>query len=72
MPLADLVRGDHAESSSHSSGDAHATPDSEFESDSEDLLAVQAQDSTLLEDDFLREDAQTQYLISRPSLKYIA
>ena len=66
MPLADLVHGDHAESSSHSSGDARATPDSEFESDTEDLLAVQAQDSTLLEDDFLREDTQTQYFNTTP------
>ena len=62
MPSADLLHHDHGESSSHSSGDVHATPDSELDSDLDDPLTAQAQDSALLEDDFIGEDAQTQYL----------
>ena len=68
MPLADLLHNDNGESSSPSSGDAdanaNATPDSDSESDLEDPIAIEVQDSALLEDDFLGEDAQIQYSTS--------
>ena len=60
MHTTDLPAHDNGEGSSNTLDGAHVFTAVDDESDADDPLTTHVQDQELLEDDFLRDDAQAQ------------